>query len=191
MSDEWKARYEEEYQIVARVWTAVKNGVGYRGEELSRIVADYVKRAEAAEAKLTSHPAPSGLNSLETAARALIAKLDAVHSNASWQGAMVTAYLHGHRYDGPTYSEELEALRNAVDALPPEHEVKEATDEEVNAAIDDLAEKAKRLYRGSSGHQRGVFAEIERKSEMLKRMLNTPADAKDALPPAPEVKDEQ
>ena len=51
MSDEWKARYEEEYQIVARVWTAVKNGTGYRGEELSGIVADYVKRADGAAAR--------------------------------------------------------------------------------------------------------------------------------------------
>ena len=49
---DWKFRYEEEWKIVDRVWQAVKGGTGYKGEELSGIVADYVKRAESAEAEL-------------------------------------------------------------------------------------------------------------------------------------------
>jgi hypothetical protein len=54
--DSWKARYEEEYQVVDRVWKAVKNGAGYPGEELSCIVADYVRRAEQARSGEGSEP---------------------------------------------------------------------------------------------------------------------------------------
>jgi hypothetical protein len=49
---DWKSRYEEEYAIVDRVWKAVRGGAGYKGEELSGIVTDYVKRAESAEAEV-------------------------------------------------------------------------------------------------------------------------------------------
>lgn len=49
-----ESRYQEEYRIVARVWVAVRGGEGYKGEEISGIVVDYVKRAETAEAEVRS-----------------------------------------------------------------------------------------------------------------------------------------
>jgi hypothetical protein len=52
---EAESRYREEYAIVDRVWKSVRGGRGYKGEELSGIVADYVKRAESAEADLREY----------------------------------------------------------------------------------------------------------------------------------------
>jgi hypothetical protein len=52
-ADDWKTRYEREYDVVDRVWKAVRGGDGYKGEELSAIVTDYVKRAQVAESALS------------------------------------------------------------------------------------------------------------------------------------------
>jgi hypothetical protein len=130
-------------------------------------------RPQSAEARLTSHPAPSGWQQRIAAMEPLLSSHDGFEVMCRFCGS-----YDGHKPDC--------LWQHAVDALPPAPEVKDATDEEVNSAIDDLAAKAKRLYRGSDGHSRGVFAEIDRKSEMLKRMLNTPADMEDAIPPGPE-----
>lgn len=51
-------------------------------------------------------------------------------------------------------------------------ECDEPTDAEVNAAIDELAEKALRHVRGTSGHARAAESRVRRQAELLKRMLN-------------------
>lgn len=53
----------------------------------------------------------------------------------------------------------------------------EPNDEDVNAAIDALAEKAKRGIYGTTGHAWNARAEVDRLANRLKRMLNTPSEA--------------
>ena len=53
------------------------------------------------------------------------------------------------------------------------------TDDEVNAAIDALRDKAKRSVRGSSGHAWAAEAEIDRQAERLKQCLSD-ANAEEA-----------
>lgn len=48
----------------------------------------------------------------------------------------------------------------------------EPTAADVSAAIDALAEKAKRSIFGGSGHAWGTWAEIDRQAALLKRALS-------------------
>ena len=47
-------------------------------------------------------------------ARALVEKLDVVHEDPAYKGVWGLHYVHGGRYTGPTYTDELGALRRAL-----------------------------------------------------------------------------
>jgi hypothetical protein len=50
------------------------------------------------------------------AAKALVDKLDEVHASPAMQSVWVMNHIHGGRYDGPNYAEELKALRAALES---------------------------------------------------------------------------
>lgn len=52
--------------------------------------------------------------SVSIAARALVAKLDQIENNPSYQGIWAVLYTHGYRYEGPQYAAELRALKKAL-----------------------------------------------------------------------------
>jgi len=47
-------------------------------------------------------------------ARALVEKLDVVHEDPAYKGVWGLHYVHGGHYTGPTYTDELGALRRAL-----------------------------------------------------------------------------
>ena len=47
-------------------------------------------------------------------ARALVEKLDVVHEDPAYKGVWGLHYVHGGHYTGPTYTDELGALRSAL-----------------------------------------------------------------------------
>ena len=51
---------------------------------------------------------------IETLAQALVDKLDVVHASPDMQAVWVLQYVHGGRYTGPNYANELAALRAAL-----------------------------------------------------------------------------
>jgi hypothetical protein len=51
-AEQWESKYHEEWCIVDGIWATVRRGQGYPGEEVKAVVADYVKRAESAEAEV-------------------------------------------------------------------------------------------------------------------------------------------
>ena len=48
------------------------------------------------------------------AARALLEKIDLVDESDSIKAVFMSAYIHGVKYDGPTYASEREELRAAL-----------------------------------------------------------------------------
>lgn len=55
-------------------------------------------------------------NALRDAAEKLIAKLDVVHAHPAYSGVWGFAQSHFGPYTGPQYKDELDALREAVNA---------------------------------------------------------------------------
>ena len=51
---------------------------------------------------------------IETAARALVAKLEEIEKDKSYQGIWSFLLAHGMHYDGPNWAEELINLRKAL-----------------------------------------------------------------------------
>ena len=58
------------------------------------------------------------VDALEEALGALVARLDLIHDNEEYQGVWVLHQVHGGKYEGPTYTAELDQAR-AVLELPP------------------------------------------------------------------------
>ena len=56
---------------------------------------------------------------LEKAARALVERLDFVHAHPNYQGVWMMAGIHSYPYTGPTYIDELAALKAALSSPPP------------------------------------------------------------------------
>jgi hypothetical protein len=161
---DWEARYREEYEIVARVWKAVRGGEGYRGEELSGIVADYVKRAETAEAKLIAQPAPSGWQQRIAALRELIEEVWTSHRDPK-----------DANYNECEKAEcaWCEDTRKALDVISPATEGQNAVDAPPPAP----PSRVEKCACGHMFHGDGKCAFCDC------------GWSKDALPPAPEVKD--
>ena len=51
---------------------------------------------------------------LHAALHTLVAKLDEINADKSFQGLFPFAFTHGYRYTGPNYESELEAARAAL-----------------------------------------------------------------------------
>ena len=51
---------------------------------------------------------------LKTALRDLVAKLDAISANQQFQGVWAFSHIHGGKYTGPNWAEELQRAREAA-----------------------------------------------------------------------------
>lgn len=49
------------------------------------------------------------------ALKALVEKLEEIHDNPNYQGVWSMAHAHGHKYNGPTYEEELKKAKKLVE----------------------------------------------------------------------------
>ena len=50
-----------------------------------------------------------------SSAKKLVAKLDAVHADPKYRAVWTNAEIHGMRYSGPRYDDELESLREVLE----------------------------------------------------------------------------
>lgn len=87
--------------------------------ELARVIMDSVIDALDELESAASPPArPAAPEDRERAAReaalALVEKLDLIHANPEYQSVWILSANHGRPYAGPTYSEELAALKAAL-----------------------------------------------------------------------------
>jgi hypothetical protein len=70
--------------------------------------------AEFGDAVAAGADALARVAALETAGRALVEKLDAVHADGKYQAVWQISALHVGCYNGPQYGEELDELRAAL-----------------------------------------------------------------------------
>ena len=80
----------------------------YAGDEDYKQRDAYIKALEADNARMV------------IAALGLVARMDFIHNDAEFQAIWVMAGNRGTPYKGPTYKDELEALRKAVAEIPEE-----------------------------------------------------------------------
>jgi hypothetical protein len=102
--------------------------------------------------------------SLRTAAISLVAQMDLIHSDPAYLGVWTLAQIHNGQYTGPTYKEELAALREALNAhADPAPSVKE-TEEEL---LDQEITEAQDAYDADQGsvekHKRLVCLQEEKR----------------------------
>jgi hypothetical protein len=80
------------------------------------------------------------------ALQALVARLRAVHGSDSYRAVWTLHAMHGGRYDGPTYTDELDAAEAALAAPDP------APSGAHEAALRELADAAANVLEGAGSH---------------------------------------
>ena len=83
-------------------------------ERLKRDLVDAVQNIQAHSMIVDASEKDAEIEHLKTVLRALIAKLDAISANQQFQGVWAFSHIHGGKYTGPNWVEELQRAREAA-----------------------------------------------------------------------------
>jgi hypothetical protein len=100
---------EENYRLTAALDAAKSKAKQDEWERKAGLMADEAARMEGERDTLTE---------MVKAAQALVGRLDVVHNDYRYTGVWQLAQLHNGPYSGPTYTEELAALKQALALTP-------------------------------------------------------------------------
>lgn len=82
----------------------------------SRAQAEYDCNVMNDAAQRLAQPQPAPVDAMREALEALVKKIEAIHDNADYQVVWTVYAFHGGRYEGPTYTTELQQARTALAA---------------------------------------------------------------------------
>lgn len=125
---------------------AERDAAVQRAEEWRRLFEQHVKDCAKVDAALAAERAAR--ERIECAAKTFVCKLDSIHDDPAFRSVWAVNQIHCGPYTGPTYTEELAALRQSL-TTPAEASAGEATVRE--AALEEAAKVADECSYSGTG----------------------------------------